>query len=332
MDIPNYIKTVFQIKSESEFNELAIQLFHYQNTHNPIYKQYIKLIGCKSNAVKNYHDIPFLPIELFRTKKIITQNSQNEPSKNKQAVFTSSGTTSKNRSKHYILDIELYKKSIIEGFKLFIGAPEEYAFLCLVPEVQTYPDSSLAFMCAELIQHSDHPKSDFYLNKKELLKSVILDLQKKKQQFILFGLSFEILNFAEENKISLENGIVVETGGSKKNNQHIIREDLHNRLKLHFNNVHIYSEYGMAELLSQSYYTTNHCFETPPWKKILIRDKTNPLKIVNGKRGSINIIDLANVHSCGFIATNDFGQLNKTGFDVIGRNQNATARGCNLMI
>jgi len=331
MDIQNYIKNIFQIKTDSEFNELAIELFNHQYDNNSTYQEYVNRIGHEIHTIKNYTQIPFLPIDFFRDKKILTQDSRHPSSE--QIIFKSSGTTNNERSKHHVLDLEIYRKSIIENFKLFIGNPNEFVFLCLVPNIQHNPNSSLAFMCSELINNSNHIKSGFYLNKKAQLKSVILDLQKQSQKFILFGLSFEILDFAQKNQLSLNNGIIIETGGSKKHDKQIIKEDLHNRLKLYFSTKNIYSEYGMAELLSQSYYTNNNCFECPPWKKVLIRDKTNPLKILTDKkRGAINIIDLANVHSCAFIATNDFGYLTRIGFNIIGRNQNSTARGCNLMI
>jgi len=327
MDIENYIKNVFQIKTESEFNDFALKLFHYQQLNNKTYRNYINLIGYNVDSIKEYHEIPFLPIELFRSKKIITENIK------PKAIFKSSGTTNHEKSKHYILDLEIYKKSIIETFKLFIGEPEEFVFLCLIPDYKQNPHSSLSFMCAELIKKSANPISGFYLQKHSELISHIQYCQKHNQKFILFGLSFELLEIAKQNKMSLDDGIVIETGGSKKHNKQIIKDDLHKQLKSCFNTQYIYSEYGMAELLSQSYYISDNCFKTPPWKKILIRDKTNPLKIIHTKnRGSINIIDLVNIYSCGFIATNDFGHLTKNGFNIIGRNQHATTRGCNLMI
>ena len=326
MDVQNYIKKIFHIKTEAEFNDFAFQLFHYQYKENEVYNNYVNLIVDDINTINTYHKIPFLPIELFRTKKIITK--KNKP----QTVFLSSGTTDAAKSKHYVSDLDIYKTSIINSFNLHIGNPKNFVFLCLVPDLKKKPQSSLAFMCNELIIKSAHLKSGFYLEKEDDLKNTILSCQNKEQKFILFGLSFEILKFAEKYKLSLKNGIVIETGGAKKGVQHIIKNELHHRLKYYFNIKNIYSEYGMAELLSQSYYTKNHCFTSPPWKKVLIRDKKNPLKINEKKtRGSINIIDLANVYSCGFIATNDFGYKTKKGFSIIGRNQHATARGCNLM-
>tara|TARA_Y100001968_G_scaffold332857_1_gene392695 strand:+ start:215 stop:1195 length:981 start_codon:yes stop_codon:yes gene_type:complete len=326
MSIENYIKNVFKIKSESEFNDFALQLFHYQKINNPVYRKYIDLIGYDIKPIKEYSEIPFLPIELFRSEKIITKNAA------PQAIFNSSGTTNKQKSKHYVLDLEIYKKSIMKSFNLFIGDPKDFVFLCFAPNTAQNPNSSLSFMCTELIKNSKKETSGFYLKRENEAISNIHDFKKNNQKFILFGLSLELLKFAEKNNISLEHGIVIETGGSKNQNKHFIKDDLHSRLKSHFNTQSIYSEYGMCELLSQSYYGHNKCFKSPPWKKILIRDKTNPLKITNQNRGSINIIDLANIYSCGFIATNDSGYLTNDGFNIIGRNQNSIARGCDLMV
>ena len=268
-----------------------------------------------------------MPIELFRTQKIISTK------KRAKTFFKSSGTTDKTPSKHHIVDLSIYKKSILSCFSFFIDDPSKFVFLCLVPNFSNSPNSSLAFMCQELINASKHEHSGFYLKKDKLLVKTILECQKKKQNFILLGLSFEVLQFAEKNEINISNGIVIETGGTKKGKKSMIRENLHQRLMTAFKTTQVFSEYGMAELLSQSYYTKNKYFKSPPWKKILIRDKTNPFKIIQEpKRGCINIIDLANIYSCGFIATNDLGYVINDGFNIIGRNQNATDRGCNLMI
>ena len=266
-------------------------------------------------------------MSFLKQKKIVSTK------KDYQTLFLSSGSTNNNLSKHYIIDLNIYRKSIISSFQFFFKEPIEFVFFCLVPSFKTAPNSSLAFMCNEFIKQSGNPKSGGFINNQNELKNNIIDCQKNKQKFILFGLSFEILKFAKNNNMSLEGGIVIETGGTKRGEKRIIKEELHSRLKSSFNIKHIYSEYGMAELLSQSYLLKKNYFESPPWKKILIRDKTNPLKIINtNQKGYINIIDLANIYSCGFIATNDIGEKINNGFNVIGRNQNATARGCDLMI
>jgi len=327
MNIKNYIKNIFKIKNEDEFNKFALSLFHYQYVNNKIYNQYINLIKSDVSNIKDYTHIPFLPIELFRTQKIISTVDT------VQNIFISSGTTNNQRSKHHIVSLEIYKTSIFNCFHFFWGNPKEFVFFCLVPDLHNNPHSSLSFMCSELINCSNNSKSGFYLKNKKTLLSNIAECQKKKQKFILFGLGFEILKFANKNNIALNGGVVIETGGTKKNKKRIVREDLHRRLQSLLKVKNIYSEYGMAELLSQSYYMKDDCFQSPPWKKILIRDKTNPFKIIgNNNRGCINIIDLANIYSCGFIATNDLGHLNNSGFNIIGRSQNSVERGCNLMV
>jgi phenylacetate-coenzyme A ligase PaaK-like adenylate-forming protein len=327
MNTENYIKKIFKIVNDNDFNTLALELFLYQYKYNEIYQEYINLIKYDISKITYYTDIPFLPIELFKTKKVISKYS------NFSKIFYSSGTTGNIKSKHYIIDEKIYQNSIINSFKLFFGNPKKYVFLCLVPSTQEEPNSSLSYMCSELIKASTKEESGFYLNQEKSIIDTIYKCKKKNQPIILIGLSFAILDFAEKNKIDLTNEIVIETGGMKNKRQSIVRPEIHKRLKLLLNVTKIYSEYSMTELLSQSYFCNESHFNAPPWKKILIREKNNPLKLnLNNNRGCINIIDLANLHTCGFIATNDLGVINKDGFDVLGRAQNASERGCNLMI
>tara|TARA_B100000530_G_scaffold88234_1_gene53635 strand:- start:700 stop:1680 length:981 start_codon:yes stop_codon:yes gene_type:complete len=325
MDIPHYTKKIFEIKTEDEFNNLSLRLFNYQYHNNSIYKQYIDLNNINIANITHYLEIPFLPIELFRTHKIILDNKKID------TFFMSSGTTNYEKSRHYISDISIYKESILKSFKLFVGNPKDFVFFCLVPDFPNHPNSSLSFMCNELIEISGDSSSGFYLRKDRDLSFEIKECQNNNKKFIILGLSFEILSFAENNNINLSGGYVIQTGGTKKKDQHMIQEDLHNKLKNLLKIEKVYSEYGMAELLSQSYYLDN-CFQSPPWKKIIIRDKTNPFRIIqSNKRGCINIIDLANIYSCSFIATNDLGHVTETGFNILGRAQYATEKGCSLM-
>jgi len=325
MDITSYKKKIFKIKTDDEFNVFALNLFEYQYHHNPIYRKYVDLNHIPIGSINKYQDIPFLPIELFRNNKIITANKASE------TTFISSGTTSLEKSKHHIGDLEIYRKSLLNCFHFFFGDPGNYVFFCLIPEFEKNPHSSLSFMCSQLIEASNSSKSGFYIKNTQELIIHIKQCQKEKKKFILFGLSFEILDFSEKNNILLNGGIVIETGGNKRKQEHIPQEELHKRLKYRFGLDTICSEYGMAELLSQSYYK-NDFFQSPPWKKILIRDKTQPFKIIApNKRGCINIIDLANIYSCGFIASNDLGYITDNGFKIIGRAQNATQKGCSLM-
>lgn len=247
MDIQNYIQNIFKLKNEAEFNDLALKLFDYQYKNNVIYKKYVKLIHPNILQIKHYTEIPFLPIEFFRTKKIISKN------KDYQTVFLSSGTTNNNRSKHYIIDLDIYRQSICSAFNFFFTDPDKFIFLCLVPSWEKASSSSLSFMCNELIAKSKNPQSGFFLNRPNELKNIIINCQKNKKKFILFGLSLEILNFAQKNNLSLDGGIIIETGGTKTSERRIIKEELHSQLKSLCNIEYIYSEYGMAELLSQSY-------------------------------------------------------------------------------
>ena len=248
MDIPHYTKKIFEIKTEDEFNNLSLRLFNYQYRNNSIYKKYIDLNNINIANITHYLEIPFLPIELFRTHKIILDNKKID------TFFMSSGTTNHEKSRHYISDISIYKESILKSFKLFVGKPKDFVFFCLVPDFLNHPNASLSFMCNELIEISGDSASGFYLRKDRDLSFQIKECQNNNKKFIVLGLSFEILSFAENNNINLSGGYVIQTGGTKKNDQHMIQEDLHNKLKNLFKIEKIYSEYGMAELLSQSYY------------------------------------------------------------------------------
>lgn len=326
MDINNYSNRIFNIKSETEFNECAIDVFKFQYKFCVLYQKFVDGLGVNPDDIKDYFSVPFLPIDFFKTNKIISSLDNHE------IVFESSGSTSDVKSKHYVTDTELYTKSLTKTFNLFFKNFNNNKLFCLVPSLVEKPSSSLAFMCNKLIEINKNVESGFYLNKTEKLKQNILDCERKKQKYILFGLSFEILNFSKKYRINIKNGVVIETGGTKKNQVRMIREELHSLIKKNFQLKDLVSEYGMAELLSQSYCFDGELFCSPPWKKILIRDKRNPLNIQRGSsRGCINIIDLSNINSCSFIATNDLGYKKDDKFCVTGRVLNTSQRGCNLL-
>jgi len=326
MDLFNFQKKIFQIYNQVDFEKLAIQLFNYQITHNMLYGRYCKLIRCKASEVKHVEQIPFMPIEFFKTEKVLCENTQIEH------FFLSSGTTSEKKSKHYIHSLKLYEKTISLCFEKFFGKITNYRFFCLTPTKRKAPNSSLVYMCDFFVRKTKKSHSGFYLNNDQKLINDIKESQKKNEPFILIGLSFAILDFATRNNISLKGGQVIETGGMKNTRQEMIREKLYKILKAKFHIQSIQSEYGMTELLSQSYSLKNGEFETPPWKQIFIRDKQNPLKINNQSSGGINIIDLSNIYSCAFLATEDFGRKKKNKFQVLGRLKNSAIRGCNTMI
>ena len=326
MDISNFKKKIFEISNKQEFEKLALELFNYQINNNKFYQKYCDLLNFNINRVKVIEDIPFLPIEFFKTEKILCKNIHHSH------VFYSSGTSSEIKSKHYIDDIKFYEKNSAYCFEKFWGNIDDYIFFCLTPNKIEAPNSSLVHMCDFFIKSSKKSASGFYLNNYEKLKEEIQKAQCNKKPFILIGLSFAILDLAENNKFDLGGGYLIETGGMKNKKKEMVRENLYEILKEKFNLNSIQSEYGMTELLSQSYSYKNGEFESPPWKKILIREITNPLKINNTTTGGINIIDLSNINSCAFIATSDYGKISNNNFKVLGRLQNSSMRGCNTMI
>lgn len=328
MNIAEQTDRLFQIESDTEFNALAVEIFHYQYDSNPIYHQYVDyhLKPTEINNIDHYSQIPFLPIEFFKTHKVICSGQQTAQ------VFTSSGTTGSGTSRHFVADINLYESSFNKSFELFIGKPEKFLILALLPSYLEREGSSLVYMVKKLIEQSKYRSSGFYLdNYNDLVKTLKTT---GRQQTVLFGVSFALLDLAEKHETDLSGTIIIETGGMKGRRKEIVREELHRVLCAKFNVEQIYSEYGMTELLSQAYSTGKGIFYTPPWMKILIRDTNDPKTILKSKQtGGINIIDLANVYSCSFIAAQDLGKLHGDGgFEVLGRFDASDIRGCNLLV
>jgi phenylacetate-coenzyme A ligase PaaK-like adenylate-forming protein len=305
-----------------------LEIFKYQAHSNKVYRRYLEILGIDQNIITKPENIPFLPIELFKSHKIITGSARPE------IKFESSGTTGSLKSKHYLIDPELYTSSFTRCFNLFYGSPEKYCILALLPSYLERKNSSLVYMVDRLIQMSNHQSSGFYLNNFSELIAILKDLENKKQPVILLGVSFALVRMAEKFSLHLEHTFIMETGGMKGRQEEITREELHKLLKEAFNVKEIHSEYGMTELLSQAYSKGHGLFQTPPWMKVLIRDIYDPCTYVPaGRSGGINIIDLANIHSCSFIATQDIGKLIPSGgFEVLGRFDNSDIRGCNLML
>lgn len=317
---------IFNIQTQSQFEEFALKVFNYQMKNNPIYTSFAKQI-LKNKTPKNIFEIPFLPISFFKSKQIICKRRAIEE------VFLSSGTTGQ-QSKHLVSDISMYKKSYLKSFELFYGDIKEYRFLSMLPNYRQRGSSSLIYMIDDLIKKSEHPESGFYLNNCENLSSTIEKLEKESKKTILFGVSYALLELAKNFPQKLEHTIIIETGGTKGEEKGMIKEELQEKLKMAFSLEKIHSEYGMTELLSQSYSNGNNIFKSPPWKRILIRDVNDPLSILDSwKTGGINIIDLANIYSCPFIATEDLGKTFDDGtFSVLGRFENSDLRGCNLLV
>ena len=319
---------IFKIKSSKDFETLALEVFQYQAKNNEIYSKYINHLGIIPDNIHQLERIPFLPIELFKTFKIIT--AKDIPGK----IFTSSGTTGSGTSRHYVTDISWYRESFTRTFQYFYGNPEQYCLLALLPFYLEREGSSLIYMIDYLISNSNNPESGFYLDKLDDLAEKIILLREQNQKILLFGVSFALLNLAEKYKPDLSGQIVMETGGMKGRREEIIREELHEVLNKAFNTKVIHSEFGMTELLSQAYSKGDGIFHTPPWMKVQIRDGYDPLSYVeNGRSGGINVIDLANFYSCSFIETKDLGRLLPDGgFEVLGRFDSSDIRGCNLMV
>jgi len=320
------INKIMAINSKSDFEELSLNLFDFQIKNNPIYTQYSSLI-LKNKTPKNIFEIPFLPIEFFKKEQIICKG------KTAEEIFLSSGTTGE-QSKHLVADLSLYKKSYLRAFQQFYGDIDDYCILALLPSYKEQESSSLIFMIDNLIQQSSHQKSGYYLNNYSELSDTIKELEKKKEKTILFGVTYALLDFAKEFPQQLKNTIVMETGGMKGQQKEMLKEEVYKILKHSFVIKNIHSEYGMTELLSQSYSKGNNLFNSPPWMKIIIRDVNDPLSIIgHNKTGGINVIDLANIYSCPFIATQDLGRtFNDDSFSVLGRFDNSDVRGCNLLV
>ena len=319
---------IFNINSQSQFEEIALKIFRHQFENNKVYRSFCDLLYKHPSEVKTIKEIPFLPIQFFKSHSVISSI------KGIQETFTSSGTTGKISSKHFVADIDLYEQSFRKGFQHFYGNIEDYVVLALLPSYLERDGSSLIYMVNDMIANSKQPESGFYLNNLDTLKNTLIDLVSRNKKTLLIGVSFALLDFVETYRLELKNTIIMETGGMKGKRKELIRAELHETLKQGFGVNTIHSEYGMTELLSQAYSRGNSLFKTPPWMQVLTRDTEDALTIqAYGKTGGINIIDLANINSCAFIATQDLGKVYKDGtFEVMGRFDNSDIRGCNLMV
>ena len=319
---------IFSIQTDADFVQAALQTFGYQYQHNQVYQRFCTLLGRTPDKVRQLTDIPFLPIEFFKSEAVYCGNER------PTTVFTSSGTTGSQTSRHYVKDLAVYQQSFRQGFADFYGNIEEYTVLALLPSYLERTGSSLITMVADLIERSGSADSGFYLNEYDLLAEKLTTLDRSGRKVLLIGVSFALLDLVETHRFQLKNTIVMETGGMKGRRKELIREELHAILCEGFGVEHIHSEYGMTELLSQAYSAGSGLYESVRWLKVLIRDTNDALSYQRPlKTGGINLIDLANIHSCSFIATQDLGRLHPDGrFEVLGRFDNADIRGCNLLI
>ncbi len=329
----NYLtERIFSLRADDTggFEALAIELFDLQYKYNPVYKAFCDSLQAGPGKVKKTEEIPFLPIELFKTQKLVTPFVKIDDLK----VFTSSGTSQSGVSKHYVTDLSVYEKSFLQGFELFYGKPGDYCVLALLPSYLEREGSSLVYMAQKLIELSKHPQSNFYLHNLDEINKTLGELKKKKTKTLLLGVSYALLDLAETGAQLDENFIIMETGGMKGQREEMLKSELHQTLKTKLNIKQVHSEYGMTELLSQAYSKENGLFEDPPWMKIMIRDTNDPFSyLAPGKTGGINVIDLANLNSCAFISTQDLGKKYEDGkFELMGRFDNSDLRGCNLLV
>ena len=341
---------IFSITADN-FEQTAIEIFKFQYQSNSIYKAYADMLKIDPLEVNSLSQIPFLPIQFFKTHRVKTTEFE------QQVTFESSGTTQTINSHHYVKDIEIYRQSFLRAFELFYGSVKNWCMIGLLPSyLERKPalpagrNSSLVFMVEELIRKSRHEESGFYLYDHDKLFSALTGLESAKQKTLVVGVSFALLDFAEKYSLPLEHTVIMETGGMKGRRDEMIRHELHEILKKRFHVNHIHSEYGMTELLSQAYSKENGIFHCPPWMKVLIRDEEDPFQVRSQEltvnsiynstlrpqdptvSGAINVIDLANIYSCSFIATDDAGKLYSDGsFEVLGRLDNSDIRGCSLM-
>ncbi|MDP2388478.1 MAG: acyl transferase [Bacteroidota bacterium] len=324
----NYFDEIFNIRTREEFERLALEAFHFQLKNNLVYKEFVSYLSINPLMVKQTEQIPFLPIQFFKSHHVYAS------SKKEEIVFTSSGTTGMVTSKHPVAGISIYERSFSKAFELFYGDPANYCILALLPSYLEREGSSLVYMALNLIEKSKQNGSGFYLHNINELKTAVSKLKAKKQKTILLGVSYALMDLADSGCELNENFIVMETGGMKGKRKELLKEELHRYLAERFKISKIHSEYGMTELLSQAYSLGDGIYQCPPWMQVSTREVNDPFsKTKPNKSGGINVIDLANLYSCPFIATQDLGKILPNGdFEIIGRFDNSDIRGCNLLV
>jgi phenylacetate-coenzyme A ligase PaaK-like adenylate-forming protein len=326
--VKHFIRQIFSINNSGSFEELALQVFRHQAENCLIYKQFIGHLGINPDHVKRLEQIPYLPIAFFKTHDVLSSSD------NVEIVFSSSGTTGMAQSRHLVTDTGIYDQSFNQAFELFYGSVKDTCFLALLPSYMEREGSSLIYMIDALIRQSKHPDSGYFLHNHDELYLRLKELQLTGQKTILIGVTYALLDFIEKYRMEFPDLIVMETGGMKGKRKEMVREELHKELQDGFGVNAIHSEYGMTELLSQAYSKGKGIFNCPSWMRIMLRDTNDPLSLLAAhKTGGINVIDLANVNSCSFIATQDLGRVLPDGsFEVLGRFDNADIRGCNLLV
>jgi phenylacetate-coenzyme A ligase PaaK-like adenylate-forming protein len=324
--VEGIVNNIFSVSPKS-FDQQALQTFRFQYEHNQVYHDWVDALKVDVDQVTCIKDIPFLPVSFFKTHDVVSGSFDAE------ATFTSSGTTGSINSRHLVKDVFLYKESFIKGFEYFYGNPADRCIIGLLPSYLEREGSSLIMMVVELIKLSNNKNSGFYLNEFKKLTDVLHVLEAAKQKTLLIGVTFALLDFADEFPMHLQQTTVMETGGMKGRRREMVREEVHDNLRKQLGVQAVHSEYGMTELLSQGYSFGNGIFNTVPWMKVFVRDEDDPLLSTDRGRGLINVIDLANVYSCSFIATDDVAKIYDEGsFEILGRRDNSDTRGCSLMV
>lgn len=327
MNKEHFSSAVFSVSSNDEFVSMCLEAFNYQAKHVAVYRQFVETLGVNPAKVKELSEIPFLPIEFFRQMQVMADEET------ASLVFSSSGTGGTEASRHFVADAGLYEKSFLSSFSHFYGSPQQYRILALLPSYLEREGSSLVYMMDRLIKLSGDSASGFFMNDHAALARALDEAERMNKKTWLLGVSYALLDFAEAYPLPLKSIMLMETGGMKGRRREMVREELHGILQRAFALNNIHSEYGMTELLSQAYSKGNGHFNAPPWMRVLIRETNDPFAYVSqGRTGGINVIDLANINSCCFIATQDLGKVSGDGsFEVLGRFDNADLRGCNLM-
>jgi len=322
------IPQIFSINTKEQFKETALNIFRYQAENCLVYKEFISHLAVKPAEISQVNEIPYLPISFFKTHRVVSNTDTEE------IIFSSSGTTGMSQSKHFVTDVAVYEDSFNKAFQQFYGIAKDTCILALLPSYLERDGSSLIYMVDALLKQSEHPESGYFLHNHEDLYKRLQERLNSGQKTILIGVTYALLDFLDAYSINFPELIVMETGGMKGKRKEMVREELHDILKAGFGVNFIHSEYGMTELLSQAYSSGNGIFDCPPWMKVVLRDTNDPLTLLEkNQTGGINIIDLANINSCSFIATQDLGRVFPDGsFEVLGRFDNADIRGCNLLV
>lgn len=318
----------FAIQTEDDFNQQCLETYRFQLLHCQVYRDYVSLIGKEKNQVQHYSEIPFMPIEFFKTQRVLAAGM--DP----QIIFSSSGTTGMVTSKHLVADLSIYEQTFRRIFEDFYGPITDIAVLALLPSYLERSGSSLIYMIDDLMKQSKQAESNYFLYNHQELYNTLVQLKEKGTKTILFGVTYALLDFIEQYALEFPELIIMETGGMKGKRKEMVKEEIHQLLQDAFKVNGIHSEYGMTELLSQGYSCGQGIFHLPKWMRILIRDTNDPLSLISSNRtGGINVIDLANRYSCSFIATQDLGKVYADGsFEILGRFDQSDIRGCNLLV